>query len=405
MNTPNDTHDPVERELIAATEYTGRDTALWREALEARRDRSRASRWRWLLSRPPTWASAAALVLFAMIVVAVALPRLNSAARPASGPEALRRQAVAPSEAWAEKEGRALFGTRTLMSGYESAGDFSDGTSGVTTDRDGDTVLGFDFLTRRGNPESKSPSSPPLTTATDRQVIRKVAIDLQPVDVRASFQKAALLINDGLGEYIENSLITGEGETLHATMTLRVETGRLSEIRQQLRNLGKVLSENATGEDVTDRILDIEARLRNERRVEQELLELFDKRKDAPLKEILDLRAQIGTVREQIEQLDAQRQRAGKLVALATVLVNLSAVPVEKKVEEKKSSMGEDVLKGLDNAWENGLRSLGRSIAWLIEAAIGGLIAWIFLGALLTIAVVLVRKVLRSAWKEPAPAA
>jgi len=217
-------------------------------------------------------------------------------------------------------------------------------------------------------------------TAGDRFVIRKSTIDLQTSDVRGTYAKAALVINEALSEYIESTSLTGEGLGAQGIVTLRVSAARLGEVLNQLRGLATVTSESATGQDVTETVVDLEARVRNEQRIERELLELIDTRPDAPLKEILDIRAELAKVRGQIESLIGQRERLGRLVSLATVLITIRAenAPVVPPAEE---SLGTYFLESVEEAWEVSLRSLANTAALFVRVLVGGLVWWVLLAA------------------------
>jgi hypothetical protein len=233
---------------------------------------------------------------------------------------------------------------------------------------------------------SQTESETPLPG--ERHVIRKATVELLTEDVRAAFLKAALLISEAKGEYVQDSGITGSGEKMQANLTLRVTAERLPEVLNELRQLGEVRSEKTTGEDVTTQVVDLEARLRNEQRVEAELLQLLEKREDSPLKEILELRRTIADVRQTIEQLTAQRERLSRLVSLATVLVIVR--PAGAPLPEEPG-LGAHFLDAMGSAWQNGTMFLVNTFAGLVGIIIGGLIWWI----LLIVVIVLVRNYLR----------
>jgi len=212
--------------------------------------------------------------------------------------------------------------------------------------------------------------------AGERQVVRKATIELVATDVRTAFFKASHLVSAAQGEYVQDSSLTGTGTQLQGTLTLRVAVARLSDVLNELRTLGEVRVETNGGEDVTAQVVDVEARLRNERRVEQELLELLDKRSDAPLKEILDLRTSLGNVRQSIEQLIAQREQLSRLVALATVLVVIHPADAKPLPPAGLAAYFRDTLQ---RAWRGGLTFLVDTVAGLVAVVIGGLIWWVLL--------------------------
>lgn len=223
-----------------------------------------------------------------------------------------------------------------------------------------------------------------------RMVIRKATIELTTLDVRTAFSKAQLLLRPEVGEFAEGSTLTGEGPTARAQLTLRVAADRLSAVLTQLRDLGKVTQENSTGDDVTTQAVDLDARLRNERRVETELLQLLESRKDAPLKEILDLRENLSRIRGEIEQLQGRRDTLGRQVSLATILVIIQAEakPVEPEKPAGASAFLTDAGKSFSAAFTSGAKTLVASLAFLAELAIGGAFWWTLLG----IAAIIIRR-------------
>lgn len=226
--------------------------------------------------------------------------------------------------------------------------------------------------------EAASAARGALPDPSLRFVARKASMELSSTDVRAGFLKAQMIIDETRGEFIEQSTLTGEGPGLYAQLTLRVASERLSEVLGQLRGLGKVTSEQASGEDITDRVVDLEARLRNEQRVERELQELMEKRQGASLKDVLDLREQIDRSRGRIEQMQGQREKFGRLASLATVLVTIRAENVA--VVQQTSSWGEARGK-FARAWSRGVDDLVSSTAGLVEFVIGGVWVWVGLAA------------------------
>src|SRR5690606_20931288 len=126
-------------------------------------------------------------------------------------------------------------------------------------------------------------------------------------------------------------------------------------------------------QDVTAQVVDLEARLRNEQRVEAELLELLAGREDAPLKEVMELRTHLSQVRQEIERLTAQRDRLSGLVAMATVLVILrepDAAPDDAALQ----SIWDHFRTAVADAWGGGLRLLADTVAVILHVLVGGLI-------------------------------
>jgi hypothetical protein len=211
-----------------------------------------------------------------------------------------------------------------------------------------------------------------------RHVIRRISLELHHDDVRAVFARAQLIPSAARGEYIQSSSLTGEGKDARAELTLRIAADRLDEALNELRALGQVHAEHASGEDVTAQVVDLEARLRNEQRIEAELVQLLDKRPDSPLAEVLQVRRSLDEVRQRIEQLSGQRQHFQRLVSLATVLVIIR--PSAEDDDPKPAGAILDYFKErLLAAWHTGIHFLADSLGLLLTLVVGGLVWWLLL--------------------------
>jgi hypothetical protein len=242
-------------------------------------------------------------------------------------------------------------------------------------------------------------------SSQQRYVARKASIDLKApaADIPAVFSKCSFLVSDALGEYVESSSISGTGGGAYATLLLRVRPERLSAIMNDLRRLGEVTSETSGGDDVTARVVDLDARIRNEQRIEAELLELVAKRTDAPLKEILELRSELAKVRGTIESIQSQRATIGRLVSLASVLVNIRADSAATVRANDKNTLWGYLADRVERSFTGATHALADSIAWLIGVAVAGAVWWLVLIACIVMISLLLRRAIRRAASEPAP--
>ncbi len=109
---------------------------------------------------------------------------------------------------------------------------------------------------------------------------------------------------------------SGPGRSL--TAALHVPAARLDAALAALKSLGTVLGESLTGEDVTEQIVDVDARLSNARNTEKRLLDLLQRRTGA-LEDVLAVEREMARVREEIERFDAQRKNLERRVTYATL--------------------------------------------------------------------------------------
>ncbi|UYV13576.1 MAG: DUF4349 domain-containing protein [Phycisphaera sp.] len=207
-----------------------------------------------------------------------------------------------------------------------------------------------------------------------RAIQRSAAMECTTDSIRPLFDRVTALVDAGLGEFVENASAYGD----RAEATLRVSAQRLNAVMRSIRELdgvAEVVREELSAVDATDRQADLTARLANERRIEVELLELIDKRPDAPLADVLRVREALSEVRLNIERLDAQRSTLNERVALATLRVSIVQIDEEEQPEPDASGF----LHDLGDAFTRGGQTLADSASWIVEALVGGLIAWVVL--------------------------
>ncbi|GMU19977.1 MAG: hypothetical protein AMXMBFR13_00780 [Phycisphaerae bacterium] len=370
MDTQNS--EPLENALKHLTWWTGPTPHLWRRALAApgAQNRRPSTRLIRVFRSPWPWVGAP---IAAAILLAVTLAARDNAALPSCDANLTRLGSAAlqyaPSE-WLpvrigvgqaqELEGDGV--TRYFDSGGNRP------ASSVITIVPPDGAPGQ----QSWNTHTSTPSS------SDRHVIRKAAIDLAAEDVRGVYLKIQSLIpNQAAGEFVESSQIHDTTPQLTAYLTLRVANERLSAVMDALRGLGEVVREQTEASDVSAQVVDIEARLRNERRVEQELVELLDKRQDAPLEDVLKVSQSLSEVRERIEKLEGERQGIGRQVALATIVISIRA---KDAPPQQQTGLASQLWSDMSDAWVGGLSFLIDTLAMLVRILIGGLIWWVLLG-------------------------
>ena len=217
-------------------------------------------------------------------------------------------------------------------------------------------------------PLPPSPSAPP--PPSQRAIQRSATIELRATDVRSVLESALALVDPALGEFVQSSSATEE----RGDAVLRVASDRLDAVMRMLRGLEGIDSvhrEELSTTDATDRLVDLNARITNETRVEAELLALIDSRPDAPLADVLRVRDALSDVRLGIERLEAQRANLNQVVALATVRVSV------ERSGEREAPEASGFVHDLGVAFSRGGRDFARSITAFVEFIVGGMIVWV----------------------------
>ena len=152
----------------------------------------------------------------------------------------------------------------------------------------------------------------------------------------------------GFAGRIDATAARGASRTLNAT--LRVPAPALDATLASIKQLGQVVGESQGGDDVTEQVVDIAARLANARHTESRLTQVLRER-TGKVSDVLEAEREIARVREEIERLDAERTNLDRRVTYATVTLEVT--------EEPKAAMDMGPLPipaRLRNAFVDGIR-------------------------------------------------
>lgn len=229
-----------------------------------------------------------------------------------------------------------------------------------------------------GKDMSVAPSPPAQPGAPSSPIIIRTAqLSLTTSDflhIRESISRI-LISREGYIAQLEMNTPAGEARSLDAT--LRIPATQLDAALLDLKRLGHVDVESQRGEEVTRRVVDIQARLSNLRVTEARLTDILRQR-TGKLADVLAVEEQIGSVRWQIENLEAEQKTLNKQITFAAVQLKVR--------EEYKKPLGlnnASLLTRLRNAAVEGFQTLA-------DGAIGLLLFFLSYGpTLLVIAALL----------------
>ena len=147
----------------------------------------------------------------------------------------------------------------------------------------------------------------------------------------AKVQPAVEQVVTAASGFIDHLTTTSEvGLVRSVRGVVRVPADRLDTVTARLRQLGQVLEDTQGAEDVTDQLVDLDARLRNGRATERRLTDLLAKR-TAKLSDVLEVERELARVRIEIERLDAEATNVGRRVSYAALTLEI--------MEERKAGL------------------------------------------------------------------
>lgn len=113
----------------------------------------------------------------------------------------------------------------------------------------------------------------------------------------------------------------GDANWSSGYVVLRVPSERYEAMQNDVRSEGTVVSESTETEDVTDQLVDLEARLTNLRDRRERLRTFYDRANDT--EELLSVERELSEVQGEIERLKAQQRSLEQRVAYSTLRVEL----------------------------------------------------------------------------------
>lgn len=180
---------------------------------------------------------------------------------------------------------------------------------------------------------SKPGDSKPLGAARTRadaarKVIYKAELTVEvrsPSDAQA---KVTAVVEREGGWVASAAREASQGPASDVTLVVRVPAERFSAVLAEIRRLGDgKRSERIDSEDVTDEVVDLEARLRVQTRLEEQLLELL--KTATSVDAALHVHKELANVRTEIERIQGRKQLLEREVAMSTIRVTLNAPPAD----------------------------------------------------------------------------
>jgi hypothetical protein len=188
---------------------------------------------------------------------------------------------------------------------------------------------GADMQTRRAAGEggpAAAPRATPISQETQvtvhRAVIRNASLTVRVKNVEQAEKKADQFVTR-CGGYVEgtesNDLSSSDAEI---TMTLRVPVSSFDDAILDFEGLGTRINKKISGEDVTGKMLDYDARLKTMRTQEEVYRNLL--KESRGLDAVLEMQQKLMELREEIESTTAQLKGLSELSALSTIQLTLS---------------------------------------------------------------------------------
>lgn len=163
--------------------------------------------------------------------------------------------------------------------------------------------------------------------AVDRKIIRNANLTLEvasPSEVQPKIVSIAEA-HQGFVVTSEATQRTADDKTkpeITVNLIVRVPASQFNQVMQEVRAVGtRRLQEKVTGQDVTEEFMDLEARIKNQKALELQFIEIM--KRAAKVDDALNVQRELAEVRTEIEKLEGRRRFLENQASLSTIKVTL----------------------------------------------------------------------------------
>ena len=167
-----------------------------------------------------------------------------------------------------------------------------------------------------------------IEAANDRKIIRNADLTIE-VGSTTLAQQQVTQIAETHGGFVVNSEARQRENTEPAKRTvevklvIRVPSAQFNSALSQIEGLATNMPQrNVTGQDVTEEFIDLEARIKTQKALELQFLEIM--KQANKVADALEVQRQIADVRTEIEKLEGRKRFLANQSSLSTIAVNLT---------------------------------------------------------------------------------
>ena len=195
----------------------------------------------------------------------------------------------------------------------------------------------------------------PTEAGIDRKIIRNADLSIE-VNSTTQAQQQVTTIAESHGGFV----VTSEAKQRESAdpaqrivdykLVVRIPSQQFNASLDQIEKLAANLTQrNVTGQDVTEEFIDLEARIRTQKALELQFLEIM--KQANKVADALEVNRQVAEVRSEIERLEGRKRFLQNQSALSTITVNISTPrPIAVSASGFGHSVREAVSDSLDLA-------------------------------------------------------
>ncbi len=167
-----------------------------------------------------------------------------------------------------------------------------------------------------------------IDAAIDRKIIRNADLTIEVASTTQAQQQVTQIAETHGGFIVTSEAKQRENtepakRTVDVKLIVRVPSPQFNSALSQIENMATNMPQrNVTGQDVTEEFIDLEARIKTQKALELQFLEIM--KQATKVADALEVQRQIADVRTEIEKLEGRKRFLANQSSLSTITVNLT---------------------------------------------------------------------------------
>jgi Domain of unknown function (DUF4349) len=189
--------------------------------------------------------------------------------------------------------------------------------------------------------------------ALERKIIRNADLTMEVTSTTEAQHRVTSVAESHGGFVVTSEAKQREGiepanRALDIKLVVRIPATQFAPALDEIKRLATNLrEENVTGQDVTEEFIDLEARIKTQKALELQFMEIMKQAKKVA--DALEVQRQIADVRTEIEKLEGRKRFLDNRASLSTITVNIQA---PKPIAVNTTGFGHSVRDAVSDSIE-----------------------------------------------------
>jgi len=223
----------------------------------------------------------------------------------------------------------------------------------------------------------KARSAPESLIGQEQALIRKGNVALRADDVGRAQIEVQKVVDRYAGQVTdEESQSDDDGRAAFTRMVLRVPSQDFGKAIRELKDVAELESATTNQDDVTSEVIDVQTRLRVQKRSIARISVLFQQAQS--IRDIMAIESELSQRQADLESLEQQAAYLANQTTLSTIVVSIDEIPAKGPAPKDDDDTG--FVAGLSAGWGAlatfavGLATaLGAVLPWLVVVALVGI--------------------------------